>query len=1149
MQRTITTLFLLAIVFLVQHLSLESAVQAQTVQEDEPRSYTFFQDKEILRSPNPTFSIKLQQVSLEEALAKIAKKAKAGIYFDADLIPEKTVTFDFYQTSLYEILNKVLDGTGLEMHTTKRNIFLKEKSIDNSAFTGRGETPDIQITITGTVVDAETGGPLPGVTIVVQGTTTGTTTDTDGIFELMVPDLQQTLVISYVGYVSQTIPIDGRTQWDIELATEVTGLDELVVTAFGMERERRSLGYSVSEISGEDLTVAREVNLGDALVGKIAGVNATSTATGPGGSSRVIIRGNSSLGGTNQPLYVVNGVPVDNSNYGQAAGTWGGVDRGDGLNSFNPGDIESISVLKGGAASALYGSRASNGVILITTKSGRGRSGFGVDFNSQYTAENIFVVPDWQYEYGSGTRGNKPTNQAQAIENGRNSWGAPLDGSMVVQPDGEERPYVAQRDNFKNFYETGQKLTNSIGISGGTESVSYRFSVSDLNIQGIVPNSTVRRNTFNLNTTADISGKIRVEGNAQYNIEEGKGRAHMNDFPKNPNGSAYLLASSIDIRTLAPGYDERGYESEWNDYEFVTNPYFAVNKVISEDERRRFIGSLHTRYNISDYLYLSGRIGIDYTNYKDKSVTPTGIKYQPEGSMSESFNTRYETNIEGILGLENDFGNYSLNILAGGNQMSRKLEGTNVSSGRLNVPFTYFIRNGLNPNFSQPFREEAINSLFGSAEIGYNQYLYLTATGRQEWFSTLAKDSNTLFYPSVALGFVFSDALRTPDWLTNGQIRASWAEVGGGAPSAYALNQTYSPLSNSHLGQAMMTISGNNVPNEELQPYKTTTYELGIEIGFLDNRLRTDLAFYDQTTTNDIVSSTIPTSSGYTSVLVNVGELQNRGIELLLSATLAESPTGLNWETSFNMTYNVNKVVKISDEVDNLSVGSPTRTVNGWIYHFEGKPFGMIAGYKAKRDESGNVIYDRTSGTPVQSELQILGKGVPPLLMGIQNSLFFGNFSMSFLIDGKFGGSLYSGTNDHAYYWGKHQNTVQNNIREEGITLTGVDRDGEPFNRTVSAQDYYQSIAFSITDEFVYNSDFIKFRELSVGYSLPQSLVNRAGAQSAKLSLVGRNLLLLYSGVPNIDPESTYHTGNAQGLEMFAIPPTRSIGLNLNLSF
>lgn len=1089
-------------------------------------------------SENKKISVDIQSMKLKSALSLIEQKGGVRIlYSEEDLPVEKEVTLSIKDIRVLDALQLVLKGTGINFKVLSGGLIVLSGTLNDAK----------EIVVKGQVTDTE-GNALDNVSINFKGTTIGTTTNADGKFSLTVPG-DGTLIFSSVSFTTQEVALNGRNNVQVKLSQESKLLNNVVVTALGIKREKKALTYAVTEVGGESFTKAREVNLGNALAGKVAGLTVSSTANGPGGSSRVIIRGNGSLSGENQPLYVVNGVPINNTNQG-SPGTFGGVDNGDGLNSINPDDIESISVLKGGTAAALYGSRAANGVILITTKSGRAQKGIGVEFNSTYTLESPLSAPDWQYEYGSGTRGAKPTTQAEAIANGRISWGAKLDGSLVMQLDGVARPYVAQKNNIKNFYNNGQTFSNTIALNGGTEAANFRFSVSNMDNKGIVPNSSINRKSFNLNANAVLAKKIVFEGNAQYNIELNKNRSYVADFTRNPNASVGLIATNIDVRTLAPGYDERGFETPWNDYVFVVNPYFAVNKGQNQDERRRFIGSFSTRYNITDFLYARARVGIDYFDINGIDINPSGILTNVFGTVDTRQNTTYETNAEALIGFNKKFGNISVNALAGGNQMHNQVKGINLSSGDLNVPFKYFIGNGKSQTFTSNFGETAINSLFASADLSYNNVLFLTLTGRQDWFSTLSKNNNNLFYPSAGLSFVFSDVWRTkPSWLNYGKVRTSWAQVGGGAPNPYALTLTYNQQAVTHLGQALMNIIGNTVPNASLKPYTSTTAEAGIELRALNNRVGADITVYDRTTTNDIVNASIPISSSYTSVSLNVGKMRNRGVEILLTGTPVKSQNGFSWDVSYNMAYNQNRVLKIAEGLTSLAVpGGQPRTQNAYIYSYEGKPFGMIAGNRMKRDADGNIVYNNANGLPLQSEIVPIGSGVPPLTLGLTNTVNFKNFSLSFLLDGRFGGYLYTSTNAYGTYFGLDKRTAENNVRENGVTVNGVDQNGAKFTKVVPAQDYYQGIAYSITDQFVYKANFIKLRQITFGYSLPRAILGTP-FQSATLSLVARNLLLLYSNVPNVDPESNYSNSNAQGLEMFGVPTTRSYGLNLIVKF
>jgi hypothetical protein len=636
----------------------------------------------------------------------------------------------------------------------------------------------------------------------------------------------------------------------------------------------------------------------------------------------------------------------------------------------------------------------------------------------------------------------------------------------------------------------------------------------------------------------------------QYSIEDVKNRTYLADFQLNPNAGAQLIATNIDVRTLSPGYLENGDEMPWSDYIYATNPYFAINKIKNGDTRNRFIGSFVTKYNITDFLYARVRFGIDQVNTNGYAIQPTGIAFNNPGSMTTDQSLRSETNLEATIGLNKEIGALTLNVFAGGNQMRNNFDGIDLSSGQFSIPDIYFIKNGSSQSFNEGFSQLGINSLFASADIDYKNYLYLTLTGRNDWFSTLDPDNNSLFYPSVGLSFLGSEAWKTmPSWLNYAKIRTSWAQVGGGAPNPYAIQQTYSAQSNPHLGQPLMNVTSSTIPSL-LTPYTSTTLEAGVELRVFNNRLGLDITLYDRTTTNDILNAAIPPSSGYSSVALNVGEMKNKGIELMLSGTPVELPNSIVWDLSLNMAYNKNEVIKIADGLTSLQLpGGTTRTLNGWIYHFEGQPFGMIAGFRQLRNENGQLVYNSTSGLPVASPLAALGRGVPPLSLGLNNNVKFKNFNLSFLFDSRWGGSIYSATNAYGTDFGVHKRTVENNVRETGVTVSGVDQNGAEYNGTITAEKYFRGTAYTITENFVEPADFIKLRSFTFGYNLPSSVLKKTPFQSANISLVGRNLLLLYNAAENIDPESNYNNSNAQGLENFGLPTTRSYGFNLSVVF
>lgn len=998
------------------------------------------------------------------------------------------------------------------------------------------------------------GGDLYGVNIVIKGTTRGTTTNDKGEYTIQASK-GSTLTFSYIGYVSKDVPIGNSTTINVSLEPESNLLGEVVVTAFGMEKDKKALGYSVTQIGGDKFTESRTVNVGNALTGKIAGVNVSSPTTGAAGSSRVVIRGGSSLGGNDQPLYVINGVPMDNTNQG-SAGLWGGNDNGDGLSAINPDDIESISVLKGNSASALYGSRAANGVIIITTKTGKGTKGLGVSYNSNFTMDRAIDLTDLQQVYGTGDQGRAPTTQEEALQNGNSSWGARMDGSNVVQFDGVARPYSATGQGINDFYRTGQSWTNTLALSGGNNLGSFRFSASNLSNQDIMPNSGFDRTTFNGNMNGKF-GKLELVASGQYTLEGAKNRPRLSDSPGNGNYTIITKAPNIsfsDMRgpTDKLGARDDGFELQHQGNIYAQNPFWAAYQFMRLDNKNRFFGNASLKYNVTDWLYVQGRVGTDFIAGRFESTEPYGTAYKQTGDYNITNRSIKEDNLDLFIGANKEFGKFSFDVLVGGNRMRRSNESSRIGGNGLNIPFFGSVTNVANQTYGYGFSEFGINSIFGSANIGFNNYLFLNLTARQDKFSTLSPENNTILYPSAGLSFAFTEAMsNVPSWLTFGKARVSWAQVGGGAPNPYSNNLTYSLRGYQHNGAILGSISNGSIPNSALKPYVSTELEFGFDLRFLNNRLGLDLAVYNRNTQDDILNTSISSTSGYGSTQVNVGELTNKGVEILLTGTPVKQ-TNFSWDISVNFARNISNVVNLGTNAS----GNPIEFLNldearsrqERIRHYVGQQLGVIAGYRQK-EVNGQKVYD-ADGYPVRGDFEMLALGRHPISAGLSNSLSYKNFNLSFLVDLRDGGSMMSGTNLGLYGVGLHKGTLEG--REGGLQVSGVTEAGEAKTWTIPRErlQLYYSRYGQITENFVYNSSFAKLRELSIGYSIPRAILDKTPLTSLKLSLVGRNLALLWSNVPNVDPESGYTaSGNAQGLEYFSMPVTRNLGFNLSATF
>ncbi|WOK06180.1 SusC/RagA family TonB-linked outer membrane protein [Imperialibacter roseus] len=1007
--------------------------------------------------------------------------------------------------------------------------------------------------ISGKVTDEE-GGGLPGVNISVKGTSVGTVTDVEGDYKITMSADGTTLVFSFIGFTTQEVEVGSRSVIDISMTADFTQLDEVVVTSFGLEKDKKSLGYSVTQVSGDQFTDSRTTNLGNALTGKIAGVNVSTPASGAAGSSRVIIRGGSSLGGSDQPLYVVNGVPMDNSTLG-SAGMWGGNDGGDGLSSINPDDIESLSVLKGNTAAALYGARAANGVILITTKSGKSRKGVGVSFNSNFTMDNVIDLTDFQKEYGIGVDGEKPANETAALDYGNSSWGGKLDGSSVVQFDGVSRPYSDTGETIKDFYRTGKTWTNTLALSGGNEKGNFRFSASDLNNDDIMPNASFDRKLFTTGLNGAF-GNLELKLTGQYSKEKAINRPRLSDSPGNANYAILTKPASLSYETLKGdpdklGAKEDGTEFRYQGSNYIQNPYWAAYQFNREDNKDRVLGNIALKYNFFEWLYVQGRVGTDFVSVASDNYEPYGTAYATTGSFNQNMRTIREDNADMFIGVNKTFGDISVDGLVGGNRMRKTAEQLNAGGSGLNIPFFHSVTNVTNQAYSYSFSEYGINSIFGSANIGFRNYLFLNVTGRQDKFSTLADENNSLFYPSAGLSFVFSDVFTMPEFFTFGKVRASWAQVGGGAPDPYSLNLTYGLVGQGHQGAVLGSISNGSIPNAALQPYISSEIEVGFDVRLLDNRIGIDLAYYDRTTTDDILNTTISGTSGFGSTTINVGELSNKGVELLLKGTPIVA-NGFRWDVSFNYAHNISNVINLGtnalgEPIEFLNLDE-ARTQQERIRHYVGQPLGAIAGYK-QMEIDGQKVYD-ADGYPVRGDFDLIAPGRHPVSAGISNTFTYKNFTLDFLIDIRSGGYLASSTNVVAYNLGLHKETLPG--RENGLSISGVDEEGQAQTWNIAPEnvDNYYSRYSQITDNFVYNASFGKLRSLSLGYSLPSTLLAKTPIESLRFSIVGRNLALLWSSVPNIDPESAYNnSGNAQGLDFFAMPTTRNFGFNLSASF
>ena len=1011
--------------------------------------------------------------------------------------------------------------------------------------------------ISGTVTD-ENGVPLPGATVLVQGTSNGVSTDFDGNYSISASQ-GDTLVFSFVGYSSQSVVVGSSSTVNVSLEPD-NALEEVVVTALGVQRNTKALGYSVTNVEGDEISANPSTNAINALQGKVAGVNITGSAMGAKGSSRVVIRGSSSLTGNNQPLYVVDGITINNNNLG-AAGMWGGTDFGDGISSINPDDVASVTVLKGGAAAALYGSRASNGVILITTKNGLGSEGLGIEINSttQFDMLNTSLW-DTQTTYGAGSLGAAPSNSTSAMDNMWSAWGAKMSGQLVPQFDGVSRPYVYS-DNKDKFYRTGTTLSNTISFSTGNENGNTRFSITNLDNDDISPNSTLDRNMLSVNTSQKLGDNLKVDANLKYSLEDQSGNPRLSDGPGNANWIVNNYAPSMDVN-WAKGPNGDGRNDDLTEYRatpsiYIQNPWFAQNYYVNDAEKERFIGSINARLDLTDFLYIRGRVGTDRYDLFRTNSEPYGTGYIPKGQITHYALQFKQFDADFFLGTDNLSLTDQVSLTAFVGVGSNIVESQSMSQrgNEFIVPGLVSINNTKSKSTGYGYSEKQINSAYGSAEFGYNDWAYLTVTARNDWFSTLSlagkNAPNNDLYTSATLSLVLSDAMDLGD-ISFLKLRAGYSQVAGGADSPYRLNLTYGIVGQGHLGASLGQINGGQIPNTEITPFEKNETEFGFDIRALDNRLSLDATYYDNETVGDIVGVSASATSGYGSALANLGEINNKGVELLLKYKPIVTDD-FAMEVSLNYTNNESKVVATNDTGGNISLDEP-RDRNLRVTHIVGEKYGALFGTSFQRDSQGRIVHETSRGYPVPvivNNRKILGFGVPPQQIGIGASFRYKDFNAGFLIEGKSGGQIYSGTNNRLIGYGLHKMTVPAGGREAGMVPDGVLEDGSVITTSL---DYAQQQAYwgrynDAAEAGIRDSDYMRLRQLNIGYTIPSSVLEGTFIQSASVSLIGKNLFFLSNDVENVDPESAYNSNNSQGLEFSGLPVPRTIGFNVNLKF
>lgn len=1071
-----------------------------------------------------------------------------------------------------------------------------------------------QTTIKGTVKSSGNKEVLPGVTVVVKGTTVGTTTDGEGTFSVTTNRTNPVLSFSFIGYEPLEITVGSQSTLNVTLKTSTTQLSEVVVTALGIAKQERTLGYVTQKIDNAALTTARETNLVSQLAGKIAGVTVVNSPSGIGGSARVTIRGERSLNiNANQPLFVIDGMPINNNVIGASGRSNQEADYGNGAGFINPDDVESMTVLKGPSASALYGSRAANGVVVITTKSGKNAKGIGVSINSNTTFERVLKLPDYQNMYGQGLNGEFAfvNGTGGGLRDGVDeNWGPRLDGQLIAQASsptsngfrgGDTRvanrgtitpsPFNANPDNIRDFFETGRTLSNNVAVTGSNDKGDFRLSYTNLNQTGIVPNTDLKRNSFNLNAGYNLTERLNVRANASYIKNTSDNRPSLSYGTEN---IMYLFncwfGRQIDMSSLRD-YWQPGLEGiqQYNfNYNYHDNPYFNVYENTNGQDMDRIIGNITLSYQLTDWLRVQARTQNDFQSEIRERRRAFSTQRFPFGSFRRENVNTLERNSDLLFLVDKTVNeSFAFNATFGGNQRSNKYDYVDVFASQLTVPGVFSLNNSRVPvEFAQNKSDRRINSIFGSAQFTYRNYLSLEVTGRNDWSSTLTLPNgvvgtaqNSYFYPSASLSAVVSDMVKLPEVISFFKLRAGWAQVGNDT-DPYQFAQPFSPAQ--PWGTTPTFVESSRIPNFGLKPEISTSQEVGLDLRILKNRIGLDVTYYRSNSRNQIIFLPLTNTTGYTQVVTNAGSIQNYGVEVMLNLTpIRRDDLGLRWDMNINYSSNRSKVLELTDGISNYQMASRYVSVEARVGERMGDIYGR--GYQRVNSDPSSAFYDPTgkfvgqvvvssNGRPVADPtLKNLGNYNPDWLAGISNSITYKGFNLGVLFDHRHGGKLYSHTyvvgreggqlietlegRENGYYSNPSDPTMLNAPEGTYFVVPGVQKTGEgqftENTRRITPREWHSAFTLgrNVIEPAMFDATYTKLREIKMGYTVPNKITSKVGVRNLNVSLVGRNLLL-WSKLPHIDPESSSMSGGTiiPGSESVAIPSTRSYGVNLSFN-
>jgi TonB-linked SusC/RagA family outer membrane protein len=1062
-------------------------------------------------------------------------------------------------------------------------------------------------TVTGTVLDLANNQAVPGVNVVIQGTTLGSTTDTDGHYTITgVPAGERVIRASFIGYTTaeQRVTVRAGATVTANFALQVgVQLEDIVVTALGIERAERSLGYSVQQVTGDELALVPQQNFISGLQGRIAGAT-FNTSNSMGGSTRIVLRGVRSLAGNNQPLIVIDGVVLDNSNHVSAAITRpgtartalaaapqtrgvGGRDYGNAAQFVNADDIESVTVLQGSTAAALYGSRAANGVIQIVTKSGRRQQGMGIQVNSTLMASSVFGLPNYQNDYGGGSFRPMLTTDGDFILGAGEqyfadfatdeSWGPRLDGRLVRQwysfddvdgMRGQATPWVAFPNNVSDFFDTGLNQNHSIAFTHGGETFNYRLAYTHHNASDVYPNAWLTRNQFAMNGGANLSPRLRVNAVANFVASDaqnrpGTGYDGQNVFQQfNHFGQRNLDLSSNS--PMANIFRADGTQRGWNwrnrSYAeqgpaagglspliYFDNPYWVMYQNVPNDDMRRFFGTASLGYELMDDLRIVGEVRTD--QYTDRREQRLATHSQPVSGYLEELRQVQETSVASRLHYDRNFTqDMSLTGFVGADYAYRRF---NLNAGRtqggLVAANVFTLENSQNrPEIVDYFEERGTIGVFGEATVGFQDMVYLTGTIRNDWVSTLPAGDNAYLYPSLTGAFVFTSlpALQNQNFLSFGKLRAGWAQTGNDT-DPYRTSLVY-PVLTPFDGSGVQTLPGAR-NNPELRAERTTELTAGLELRAIQNRLGLDFTMYHEVSEDQILPVSVSRTSGFSQLVLNTGQINNTGFTVALDATPVLFQD-FRWDFNVNFARNRNEVVSLNEELDlqNYVIGSPP--FGPQIVARVGEPYGAMFGAAFRRDDAGNIIIGANGVPLIDPQHRVIGNYVPDATYGFGSTFAFRNVSANVLLSGQIGGDIFSVSNLFGLYSGILQETVDADIREVGLIPKGVDEAGNPWTARVDPETFFKGL-FGRHEAFIYDATHLRLQEVSIGYTIPQRWFGTAPVQGMTVSAIGRNLGVLYKRTPHFDPAEAVSATNLQGFETGQVPPQRSLGLSVQFSF